>query len=112
MQKADEEGRTALHTACDSGEKEKVLNLLSEMKDCGILEEELMRCDKSGRRPLGLALAERKRKWKWDRKNEEWKWEHAESDGTYESRQDMGEEMLEWIKERIAPDKTFEIRKR
>ncbi len=62
LQSVDREGRMVLHKACDSGNKTEVLKLLAELKEYGILKEELLRCDNSGRTALCLARNEKKEK--------------------------------------------------
>ena len=96
----DGEGRTCLHSTCDSGDKEGVLKLLTQIQDIGTLEAELFRRDKAGRTPLCLAQAEKKRN--WDKLEEVW--EDVESPESYQTRIDTAKAMLEWIRNN-APEK-------
>ncbi len=96
----DGEGRTCLHTACDSGDKEGVLKLLGQIQEAGTLEAELFRHDKAGRTPLCLVQAEKKGDWD----DFEEVWENVESDNSYQARTDTAKAMLEWIRNN-APEK-------
>ncbi len=107
IQILDKESRSVLQIACDVGNQEVVLTLLDKMKHHGILKEELLRCDKTGRTALCLAQAERKQK--WNKSNNEW--EDAESDELYESRLATAKEMIAWIQNN-SPDMVQEVQNR
>ena len=95
----DSEGRTALHRACDSGNKMEVQQLLSDLEKCGILNDELFRHDKMGKTALGVALADRKKEFSQDNNDTQ-----LELDRSYQARQETAKAMFDWI-ECNAPEK-------
>ncbi len=97
LQRVDDEGRSALHRACDEGNKEEVLTLLPQLKKYKILKEELLRLDKTGRTPLGLAQAPQH-----DESSDE-------SDELFQAQADTIKAMLEWIQQN-DPDILDEVK--
>ncbi len=82
----DNKGRTCLHRACYSGDKEEVLKVLAQIQAGGALKAELLRQDKSGRTPLCLAQADQEQLWWGD-----------ESDESYQARAATATATLTWI---------------
>ena len=120
LQSVDSVDRTALHIACDSGNKQAVITLLSALQQCDILKTETLRRDKSGRTALSMARAEQKREWyvdkRWNSKKERFEvlhadWKLVECNESYQARQETACAMLAWI-QHIAPDKVDEIHRR
>ncbi len=95
----DSEGRSVLHRACNLGKKEEVLRLLSQMQECGIIEEELFRRDKSGKTALCLAQAELREEWNlWESRTD------SESEESYKARADTAIAFLEWLQNECSDD--------
>ena len=104
LQIAGGKGRRALHVACNSGNKDTALMLLSKMNECGILEEEILKYDNTGCLALSLAQAEKK-------KNYAFYDAIIETNASYQHRLETAKAMLEWIQTN-APDKVGKVNKR
>ncbi len=107
LKSLDFNGRTVLHAACNSGNKEVVIAVLPMLQKCSILRDELTMMDKTGRTPLCLAKAEQKQQYNIYFRI----CEVVESYEAYEARQETATAVLEWIQNH-DPEIMDEVKKR